>query len=105
MRAAIKERLFDPARFKGEIFYSERATFSRIFSSKFRARYGREPILNSDIGYYAVHLMSLAFEAKGNPVERLKKGGLKVDGIEFYFDENNVYRGLKQELRGTRTVE
>ena len=98
-RDAYEQKLFDPKRFSGEIFYSQRESFSPEFLKKFRMRYGREPLLNSDLGYYAVQLLVKAFnDGKSDPIERLKSGKLSVDGMEFRFDENNVFHGLEQEI-------
>ena len=50
--------------------------FDEDFAKKFRAKYGKEAYLNSDLGYYSVYLFVEALKSP-DPVARLK-GGLTV---------------------------
>lgn len=95
---AYQQKLFDPEQFPGEIYYSFRESYRPEFEQLFRSRYGRNPELNADLGYYAVKLLQEAFHSKSDPVRILKAGHLLIDGIEFTFDEHNVYQGLKQNV-------
>ena len=95
---AFNQRLFDPKKFNGQIYFSAREDFESVFIGKFFREYGRSPILNSDLGYYALHLVDRVFAGDGNPVERLRSGALAVDGRLFSFDGNNIYQGPRQQV-------
>ncbi len=95
---AYREKLFDPKRFPGEIYFSARSTYRPSFVKAYQGKYGREPELNSDLGYYAMYLLDKAFASGYEPVTALKSGKLQIDGITFSFDEHNVYSGIGQEV-------
>ncbi len=94
---AFREKLFNPSAFPGEIYYSRREMLRPAFVEKFKLKYGRDPVLNADLGYYSALLAEKAVSS-GKPAADALHSGLEVEGIVFTFDEHNVYRGLKQEM-------
>lgn len=92
---AIDANLFEPASLK-EIYFTKRASYAEPFVRAFKAKYHREPTLNSDLGYYAVLIAARAIQQK-DPIAFVK-AGLDVEGINIRFDENNVFTGPKQEI-------
>lgn len=98
VRDAAEEKLFDPRAFQGEIYYTQRESFRPAFVEKFRAHYGRDPLLNADLGYYALHLLVQALSGQEPAGSALKSGKLSVDQLHFEFDDLNVYRGVRQKV-------
>lgn len=94
---AWSQKLFKPEEFLGEIYFSMRNTFDPKFLKKFEDRYHRQPILNADLGYYAVYLMAAALADHRGAIPALHSG-LSVAGHQFEFDEHNVFRGNQQEI-------
>ena len=59
-------------------------------------RYGQEPYLNADMGYFGLKILAKALTTK-EPVAAIK-GGISIDGLNFTFDRRNVLTGLKHEI-------
>ncbi len=96
---AVRNGQLDPSVYPGEIYFSTRGAFlTREFSSKFEERYKRQPALNADLGYFAMLLIDEATKSGGDPVRAIAEGKLTAGGIQFVFDEHNVFRGVGQNL-------
>ncbi|MCC6952976.1 MAG: ABC transporter substrate-binding protein [Deltaproteobacteria bacterium] len=92
---ALEQKLVDPALIEGA-YYSQRETAAPAFAAKFRARYQRDPILNADLGYYAV-LLAVRVQNEADRVKALERG-MTIDGLDFRFDENHSYLGRRSMI-------
>ena len=90
----LEQKLIDPA-LLGEVYFTRRDTYAPEFIEKFKTRFGREPQLGADLGYYSLKLLYQALMTS-DPVAALKSGSLQVDGRSFPFDGNNVYPGPRE---------
>jgi len=95
---ALNQKLIKSRDLKIPVYFTKRSSYRPNFKNRFRERYGREPVLNSDLGYYAVHVLYQAFKMGGDTVDNIKGGTLQVRGLNFTFDENNVWNGISQNL-------
>ena len=94
-RDMLADRLVDGKRLKN-FYYSTRETVGPEFAAKFKKRYGREPYLNADMGYFGLKILVAALSQK-DPVGWIKQG-LQVEGVDFRFDQKNVLTGLKHRI-------
>ena len=96
LRDALEQKLIDRAGMQN-VYYTDRETFNPDFSGKFRAAYGKEPVLNADLGYYAVRLAAEALRSP-DPAAELKAHEHVLDGIAFTFDRHNVFTGMRYQV-------
>lgn len=92
----LNQKLLDIKQFP-HLFYTKRESYTKIFRNKFFSKYKIEPYLNSDLGYYAVYLINSAINKHGN-LQNSSLNNIQIDGINFQFDNQNVFRGIKQEV-------
>lgn len=92
---ATREKLFDTSAFP-QLYASRRTTFDPDFVQRFKQKHNEAPILNADLGYYAVRLMAAALETS-EPVAALRSG-LSIRGRRFEFDSKNVHTAAPQEV-------
>jgi len=95
-RDVIQQKLIDASRVQ-EYYFSQRQILGTGFPQHFRRRYGKEPELNSDLGYLAVYLIYQAFQSN-DPLQAIKRGDLEVDGVKLAFDQRNVLTGIKHQV-------
>ena len=86
-----------PAEALEGVYYSRRKQFDDKFKADYRARYGQEPRLAADLGYYAT-LMAVQAIKKSGPKENIFKQSFRVGSYEFNFDERRVLTESSQEL-------
>lgn len=85
------------------LYFTRRQSYQPAFVEKFKRRFGVAPQLGADLGYYAVFILKQAFaDGHEGALSRIKEGNIAVDGIRFQFDENNVWRGIAQEIYEVR---
>lgn len=94
---AFRDGLFAPKDFDGEIFFLQRAGYDQSFSERFKARFGRPPSHNADLGYLAVHIASQLSRNSATALSQLREG-IVVDGTRYAFNSDNVNRGVRQEI-------
>ncbi|RIL12032.1 MAG: hypothetical protein DCC75_01230 [Proteobacteria bacterium] len=92
---AWRDKLVDYELFPN-VYSSKRITHAESFRRRFREHYKREPLLNADLGYYALLLVHQALQ-QNDPIATLAKG-IEIQGIEFLFNDNNVFSGAPQEV-------
>ena len=56
----------------------------------------RPPVLSADLGYYAAHMAFVALESPDR-LATLRRG-ITINGGEIVFDQNQVARGIPQEI-------
>ena len=101
----LSQGLVDP-KLLPQLFFTQRQGFNPDFAARFRAKYGREPQLEADLGYYAVKLAVQALQTP-DPVGALRSNKLRVAEQLFTFNEHNVYAGPPQivwELKDGKAV-
>ncbi len=94
---AFHQKLIDPEQINTDIYFLRRSSYTQDFILKFRNKFNKEPVLNSDLGYYALLLVIKALASPESPISALKQG-ITVAGLRFSFDENNVSHIIKQEI-------
>lgn len=90
-----RENMVDLSPFTN-LYFTKRATYDAAFAQKFKLRYGKDPYLGSDLGYYSVYI-SLSALRTSDPISTIKKG-LTVQGQSFSFDEHNVHAGVVSSI-------
>lgn len=95
-RDALNQKLIDPSIFP-DFYYSTRNSLSPSFIEAFQKKFGREPILNADLGYYGTHLLLTALK-NSDPIAFIKSGAFKKDGITFKFSDENVFLGVTHKV-------
>jgi branched-chain amino acid transport system substrate-binding protein len=97
----VKNGLLDMSTADG-VYFTEISLPQEDFIKKFKENYKKEPGLNSDTAYDAVHLIAKVIEQYGKDSESIKQGlkKIKYNGAsgEISFDENNFPSNKKFEL-------
>ena len=97
----VKNGLLDMSTADG-VYFTEISSPQEDFIKKFKENYKKEPGLNSDTAYDAVHLIAKVIEQYGKDSESIKQGlkKIKYNGAsgEISFDENNFPSNKKFEL-------
>ena len=96
----IKDSLI-PAKDVGELYVTRKASYREDFVEKFRAKYGREPRLDADLGYYSLLALDAAMKTP-DPIACIRSGALTVGGLRIEFDEHNAYLGAVQDVWALR---
>lgn len=92
---AVRDGLVDASAFPN-LYATRRATFAEDFRRKYRAKHHEDPILNADLGYYAMHLLSQGLQTT-DAIAALKSG-ITVSEKRFVFDERNVHTAAPQAV-------
>ena len=92
---AMAQKLIDPDLARN-VYFLRRKPPTAEFSKRFQQRYGRAPVLNSDVGYSAGQMAVAALKTQ-DPGTTLRKG-MTIDGFAFTFDRNQVADGVAQEI-------
>ncbi len=91
----LAQKLVGPGESRN-VYFLRRAAADVKFAQRFQAKFKRAPVLNADLGYYAVYMASQAL-ATSDPLEALRKG-IQVQGRNFVFDKDQVGSGVKHEI-------
>jgi ABC-type branched-subunit amino acid transport system substrate-binding protein len=92
---AIMQKLVSPLQARN-VYFLRRRPPNAQFSKNFEAMFHRLPALNADLGYYAAHMAVGAL--KSSDLLATLRGGIALHGDEIVFDENQVARGIPQEI-------
>jgi ABC-type branched-subunit amino acid transport system substrate-binding protein len=92
---AITQRLVTPLQARN-LFFLRRKPPNAQFLKSFEAMFQRSPVLSADLGYYAARMAVAAFDGP-DLLANLRKG-ITVLGETIAFDENQVARGIAQEI-------
>ena len=92
----FRGNLVDPA-IPGEIYFTKKGTWTQSFLNRFRKKFGRDPMLHADLGYYSLLFLHKAMQSP-NPAAAMKSGSIVVDDLKIQFDEHNAFTGISQEI-------
>jgi branched-chain amino acid transport system substrate-binding protein len=95
IETAITQRLVSPLQARN-VYFLRRKPHNTQFSKSFEAMFHKQPVLSADLGYYAAHMAFRALKS----FDRLAtlRRGIAIHGDEIIFDENQVARGIPQEI-------
>lgn len=91
----VEEGLLDLQQARN-VYYLRRTPPDPGFAGRFEAKFKHPPVLNADLGYYAVYMAQAALETR-DPLAALRAGSV-VQGKELRFDKNQVASGTAQEV-------
>ena len=92
---AITQKLISPLQARN-VYFLRRKPHNAQFSKSFESMFHKPPILNADLGYYAAHMAFRALKSS-DQLATLRRG-IAIHGDEIIFDENQVARGIPQEI-------
>lgn len=95
IETALKQGLLTPLQAQN-VYFLRRREPGVSFSKNFEVMFKAQPKLNADLGYYAMHLGAKAM--RGGDVLATLRGGINILGEEISFDENQVAKGVGQEI-------
>lgn len=95
IETAIKQKLVTPLQARN-VYFLRRRPPNAQFAKSFEEVFKRPPMLSADLGYYAAQMAFLALDS-ADRLATLRKG-LKMHGEEIAFDQNQVARGIPQEI-------
>ena len=95
IETALIQRLITPLEARN-LYFLRRKEPSPNFSRNFEAMFNTKPRLNADLGYYALHLGATALSSKD--VLATLRLGMTIDGQRIYFNQNQVAKGIEQEI-------
>ena len=95
LETAITQKLVSPEYIRN-VYFLRRKAPTADFSKRFELKYGRSPVLNSDLGYSAAQMFVRALKTV-DPLATLRKG-MTIDGMVFSFDADQVSDGVAQEI-------
>jgi branched-chain amino acid transport system substrate-binding protein len=95
LETALQEKLVTPQQARN-LYFLRRKPPEAAFARRFQSKFNHPPALNADLGYDAVYLAVEALRSEA-PLAALRSG-LVVQGRRITFDENQVGKGIEQEI-------